>query len=159
MSMLDKISRLVAGGERAMRHEAAEVLQALYAGCVGRAGQLERHAELAPQPASAGGLRELAHAEERQAERLAEALRAAGERPPSSAPTPPSAGALNHWARLVQDLEAHRSSERRLRELAAHFAETLPETAALFDELCREEHAHCLRLRALIARADPQALD
>jgi rubrerythrin len=46
-----------------------------------------------------------------------------------------------------------------LRELAGHFAETLPSTAALFDDLCREETTHCERLRALIARADPQALD
>ena len=59
----------------------------------------------------------------------------------------------------MQDLEAHRLSARRLRELAVHFAESLPTTAALFDELCREEVTHCERLRTLIARADPQALD
>jgi hypothetical protein len=114
---------------------------------------------MAPQAQGTVGLAELAAAEANQAERLRHALRAAGHAV-STAPAvslPP--GALNHWARLVQDLEAHRTSTLGLRELAVHFAETLPDTAALFDELCREEHVHCERLRGLIARADPQALD
>lgn len=159
MSMMERISRLVVGGGRATAHDATDALHQCYSDCVTRARQLARHAEMAPQAQSVEALKELADAEEKQAERLREALRAAGHVPPAltDAALPP--GAVNHWARLVQDLESHRASERRLRELATHFAETLPGTAALFDELCREEHVHCERLRGLIARADPQAFD
>jgi len=113
---------------------------------------------MAPQAYSAQGLKELADAEETQAERLRAALSAAGHAIPA-VPASRSSGAPSHWARLVQDLEAHRMSARHLRELAVHFAEDLPSTADLFDQLCREEIGHCERLRALIARSDPQALD
>jgi hypothetical protein len=159
MSMLEKLSRLVVGSSAATAHDATDALRQCYVDCVARAQQLGSHAEMAPQAHSVEGLKELAAAEEKQAERLRDALRAAGQLVPtiSAAPLPP--GALNHWARLVQDLEAHRLSAQLLRELAVHFAETLPDTAGLFDELCREEQVHCERLRGLIARADPQALD
>lgn len=159
MSMLEKISRLVVGSRTATAHEATAALRQCYIDCAARADQLSRHAEMAPQAQGAEGLAELAAAEVKQAERLRDALRAAGENLPAAPAATLPPGALNHWARLVQDLEAHRASERRLRELAVHFAEALPDTATLFDELCREEHVHCERLRGLIARADPQALD
>lgn len=159
MGILERISRFVVGGGGATEHDAKEALLQCYADCVARARQLARHAEMAPQPHAVEGLRELAAAEHKQAERLREALRVSGVVPPtvSDAALPP--GALNHWARLVQDLEDHRGSAKQLRELTMQFAETLPDTAALLDELCREEQVHCERLRGLIARADPQALD
>lgn len=155
MGVLERFSRFVGGGARDPRDE----LRTCYVGCIGRAAQLRRHADMAPQAYSIEGLQQLAAEEEQQAERLRNALRADGQMVPtiSSQPLPP--GALNHWSRLVQDLEAHRQSARRLRELAIHFAEAMPSTATLFDDLCREEMVHCERLRALIARADPQALD
>jgi hypothetical protein len=159
MGMLEKLSRFVVGGEGAVVHDAAAVLQACYVGGVQRARQLGQHAEMAPQAYATEGLQNLVAAEEKQTERLRDALRAANA-PVPTVPTeslPP--GAQNHWARLVQDLEAHRTSARRLRELAVHFAESLPSTAELLDQLCREEMDHCERLRTLIARADPQALD
>lgn len=159
MGMLDRISRLVVGSSAATVHDAAEALRRGYVDCVTRARQLRRHAEMAPQAHGVEGLTELAAAEEAQAERLREALRAAGQALPTVPAAAPPSGALNHWGRLVRDLEAHRASARRLRELAVQFAETLPDTAALFDDLCREEQVHCERLRGLIARADPQALD
>jgi len=159
MSMLDRVSRLVVGSRAATVHDAADVLRQCFVDCVTRARQLRRHAEVAPQAHGVEGLTELAAAEEAQAERLRDALRAAAQALPPIPSSSPAPGALNHWARLVQDLEAHRASARRLRELAVHFAETLPDTATLFDDLCREEQLHCERLRGLIARADPQALD
>jgi hypothetical protein len=158
MGVLEKLSRLV-GSSTAVMQDITQALGESYVGCSGRARQLRRHAEIAPQEYSAEALKELATAEEAQAERLREALRVAGEAVPAVRAEPPPAGALNHWGRLVQDLEAHRLSARRLRELAVHFAEALPTTAQLFDELCREEVAHCERLRGLIARSDPHALD
>lgn len=159
MSMLERISRLVVGSRAATARDATDALRQCYVDCVARAAQLSQHAEVAPQAQAAEGLGELAAAEAKQAERLRDALRAAGEAVPVASAVGLSPGAVNHWTRLVQDLEAHRTSTRGLRELAAHFAETLPDTATLFDELCREEHVHCERLRGLIARADPQALD
>ena len=159
MSMLEKLSRFVAGSAVATAHDAAAVLRRCHADCAARASQLSRHAEMAPQSQSAEGLAELAAAEGRQAERLREALQAIGETVPMMPPALLPVGALNHWARLVQDLDLHRASAQSLRELAGHFAETLPDTAALFDEMCREEQTHCERLRGLIARADPQAID
>ena len=136
MGVLEKFSRFLTGGATT-QSEAIEALTQCYIDCVTRARQLVRHADMAPQEHAARALRELAADEEAQAERLREA----------------------HWARLVQDLEAHRTSMRRLRELAIRFAEELPSTANLFDEMSREEFAHAERLRALIARADPQAID
>jgi hypothetical protein len=159
MGVLDKLSRLVVGGTAADTHDAAAALSACYVACVERAEQLRRHADMAPQEYSAEGLKELATAEDAQAERLRAALAAAGHPLPTIPPVALSTGAPNHWARLVQDLEAHRVSTRKLRELAVHFAETLPTTAELFDELCREEMVHCEKMRTLISRADPQALD
>jgi len=158
MGMLDKISRIVIGSERATARDAVTVLTDTYTAAMQRSRDLAQHAELAPQPASADALRELAAAEEAQAARLREALRTAGV-DTRATPEAPVSGGSNHWARLVADLEAHRASMRGARERAVHFAETVPSTAALFDQLSREEALHCERLRALIARADPQALD
>jgi hypothetical protein len=157
MGFLDKLSRIVTGGGAAQ--EATEALRQCCIGSVQRARQLRRHADLAPQAYSHEGLADLAAAEEKQAERLRETLQSTGTAIPAVPADPSAPGALNHWRRLVHDLEAHRLSARRLRELAVHFAETLPATAQLFDALCREETTHCERLRTLIARADPQALD
>jgi hypothetical protein len=159
MGVLHKLSRLVAGSALAARYDAVDALTHCYVECVQRARRLAGHADLAPHAYSAEALRELAEAEDTQAGRVRDALHAVGAEVPNLPDAPPLSGAPNLWGRLVQDLEAHRTSARRLRELAVHFAESLPTTAALFDELCREESTHCERLRTLIARADPQALD
>jgi hypothetical protein len=159
MGVLEKLSHLVVGERASASRRAGAALQECYCDCVRRAGRLAQHAELAPQAFSLESLKDLAAAEEKQAQRLRDALRAANEQVPAVPNEPSPAGALSHWGRLVQDLEAHRASVQRLRELTMHFAEELPNTAQLFDELCREESVHCEYLRNLIARADPQALD
>ena len=159
MGVMEKLSRLVAGGTATVVHDVSDRLDQCYVECVRRAAQLAQHAEMAPQPHSAEGLRALASAEEAQVARLRDALRTIGAIVPDVSIAPLPTGALNHWGRLIQDLEAHRASARRLRELAIRFADSLPSTAKLFDELCNEESIHCERLRSLIARADPQALD
>ncbi|MFI5397165.1 MAG: hypothetical protein ACHQ9S_16630 [Candidatus Binatia bacterium] len=156
---MQKLSRLAIGGDAGTPSEAIAALVQSYIDCARRTAQLEQHAELAPQRYSADALRHLASGEGKQRERLRQALDAAGAGIPSVSSGPPPRGALNHWTRLLQDLEAHRSSTQRLRELAIRFAETFPQTAGLFDELRREEVLHCEDLRSLVARADPQALD
>jgi hypothetical protein len=159
MGVLDRLSRFVIGGSGAPTQEVAAALGESYLACDQRAAQLLRHAGMAPQRQGAEALKQLAAAEEEQRGRLRQALDAAGTPIPSPAPEPLPRGALNHWARLVQDLEAHRAAVQRFRELAIRFGESLPKTAGLFEVLCREEVTHCEDLRALIARADPQALD
>ena len=160
MGVLQRFSRLVSGGSEAeAKLDAVTALNQCYIDCLHRSQLLAHHAEMAPQQAAADALRELATAESGQAERLREALRAAGATPPTVSAFEPTGGALNHWARLVQDLQLHREAVRHLRELAVRFAETLPATATLFGQLCDEDAVHAERLRTLIARADPQALD
>lgn len=160
MSMLEKLSRLVTGSTAAATREAAAALAQAYVDCGRRAAELRRHAEMSPQAYSTQALNDLAAAEEEQRTRLQQALEAAGAPVPSSTvPEPLPRGALNHWARLVQDLERHQMAVQHFRQLAMQFAERLPKTAGLFEVLCREEIGHCEDLRALIARADPQALD
>ncbi len=159
MGVLDKLSRLVIGGTASTAREAATSLQDAYVACAQRQAQLARHAEMAPQAYSIDGLKQLATEEMAQLERLRQALEAAGASIPAVTAVVTHRGAPNHWARLVQDLEMHRAAAQRFRELGMRFAESLPQTASLFDMLCREEVAHCEDLRALIARADPQAID
>ncbi len=159
MGVLDKLSRFIVGGTASVTREATAALRETYLGCAERAAQLGRHAEMAPQGYSIEGLKQLTAEETEQCERLRHALEAAGAPIPPTAAEGPRRGAMNHWARLVQDLEMHRAAAQRFRELTTHFAESLPKTAELFDTLCRQEMAHCEDLRALIARADPQAID
>ena len=156
MGFMDRVSRVMAGS--AVQPAAAGPLSRAYIECKRRAEQLLRHADMAPQAYSIEGLRALAEAEEAQAGRLREALHAHGASIPAVTP-PVVSGAASHWGRLVQDLEAHRRSVQELRETAMHLAEDLPDLSRLFDQLCSEDMVHCERLRALIARADPQADD
>ena len=157
MGVLRKLSRLMTGAPPS--DEVAQRLSESYLEAVGRARQLSEHAELAPHSHITDRLRRVAAEDERHGEQLAEALRAASQPLPTPQDLPPGRGALNHWGRLVQDLEAHRRAVRRLRELATHFAESLPATAQLFEDLSHKESAHCEVLREVLARADPQALD
>jgi rubrerythrin len=157
MAVLQRLSRWIIGGTSA--EEAVQALMQCYCDCATRASRLARHAEMAPHPGAAERLAELAATDERHAKRLADAIVAAGRNLPTVPQTLPARGTMNYWGRLVWDLEAHRLAVKQLRDLVNRLAEELPDSAALFDELRRGEMAHCQALRALIARADPQALN
>jgi phage shock protein A len=159
MGMFNRLSLLVIGGSAGATEQLTVALQQSYLDCARRAAQLLRHAEMAPQSQSTEMLKRLAADEEEQRRRLQQAIEATGTPVPAVATERPAREALNHWARLVQDLEAHQAAVQRFRELVTHFTELSPKTAGLFDMLCREEAVHCEDLRALIARADPHALD
>jgi hypothetical protein len=159
MSWRDTLTRLVLGDSQVVIHDAVPELQKAHAGFVQRAEQMRRHAETAPNQLNHQELGRLGDEEQAYAQQLLEALTAMGASSTLQAAGTVPDGALNHWGRLVQDLEAHRAAARHLREEAVHFAETLPETAKLLEQLCRAEEAHALRLRDLIARTDPQALN
>jgi len=155
MGMLQTLARLMAEPVR----EPYTALQEAYVGGVTRARLLTQIAERAPQSHGRETLQRLGAAETAMAEHVAAVLRSAGRVVSAPTATPPAPGGLNHWRRLVQVLEAHRAAEKDARELRVRFAETYPAVAALFDELCRTEQANGQALRALIARADPLALD
>jgi hypothetical protein len=159
MGLLDTLSHLIAGHSTNAAAQLRAALEGCYVDCFHRAVQLKRHAELAPQRYSMEALKELANAEERQCDRLRQAIEAAGAPVAAAMPEVLARSGSNHWARVVRDLEAHRASVQQFREAAVRFAEPFPQTAALFQELCVEETSHCRNLRALIARTDPQALD
>ncbi len=158
MGVFETIARFV-GSPAALRREVGDALARCYSATVQNSRRLRQLAERAPQAASAESLSELAASEEALSERLRAALKAAGTSAPAAQGGPESAVASNHWGRLVQALEAQRKLVQTLREDTAEFAESFTATAQLFDELRIVESMHCERLRALIARADPQAMD
>lgn len=158
MSMLQKLGRFVVGGRDAV-DDPSEVLRQIHADAVERMLLLQQHAEMAPQEYSREGLETLAAAAREQVDSLRATLRERGLGLPPEPSHSTGGDPINHWARLVQDLERHRTSSRRLRELAVRFADSHPSVAAFLDQLCQQNLRACGRLRVLIARADPQALD
>lgn len=159
MSFLQKVGRFVVGGSSALE-DPAGVLRQAYAGAVQRLALLEQHAEASPQEYSRKGLSTLAKSTRRQVDAIRSVLRQRGVGlPPEPPALPPSSASMSHWARLVQDLDLHRASVKRLRELAFRFNDTDPIIAQFLQQLCQEDLRSCERLRVLIARADPQALN
>jgi hypothetical protein len=119
------------------------------------AARLQRHAELAPNEAAEVELRRLSTSQSAIVIKLREALHLAPS--PVAEGDPPAA--LNHWARLVRDLEHMRSQRDRLFDAAKEVDADDPALGETLDGLGREIEAHLLRLRALIARADAHSLN
>ncbi len=119
---------------------------------------LVRDAGLAPTAGAEAELRALAQEDEAIAAELQEQLTALGGSSPAADEVAPPA-ALNHWGRVVAAVDQHRISRDQFLETAARLGETAPGLAPLFERLSRAEEAHMTRLRNLVARADPQALD
>ncbi len=125
-----------------------------------RARRMAEHAGLAPNTTCEVELRSLAADHERLADRLGKALAERGIK--VSTPALREVGAPsgpNHWARLVEDLESIRQARSDLLEAATRIGDTDPSLGELLGALSRECEAHAVRVRGLIARADPQALD
>lgn len=156
--MLQRLGRFVVGGSGATK-DAATALRQTYADALERLALLELHTELAPQEYSRQALASLAAATRQQIDRIRGLLRQRGVGLPPSLQTADRSTSLNHWARLVQDLELHRGSTRHLRELCVHLADADEEVSRFFDDLSQEDYHSCECLRAMIARADPQALN
>jgi hypothetical protein len=158
MGTLQKLGRYVVGGRDAIV-DPSVVLREIYGNVRERVQRLRLHAELAPQEHGRQGLSTLAADAGETLEELRAALRERGVGlVPETKPRTEEAS-LNHWGRLVKDLEDHRASSRRLRELAMHLDDSHPAVAVFLNRLCNEDVRSCERLRDLIARADPQALD
>ncbi len=145
----------LARGDAGDQRRAAE-LSRLYSGFLVRSARLAAHAAQAPTEAAELELRALAAAEGALAERFSKTLSERQIAVPAAA-IAPAAASENHWARLVQDLEAHREARSQLLEAASHVNEIDAELASRLEELSRAEEGHLVRLRTMIARADPQA--
>lgn len=157
MSLLSQLGKLVGAGRE---QQAAEAMREALQAARTRSKTFSRHAELAPQEGSSVSLRELASLSEAQADHIKEALQAANSAMPpepraSGRPSDPN----SHWARLVVDLESLRDEVVRYQELATHFSSDLPASAGFFEAQRSACERQCRILRALIARADPQATD
>jgi len=159
MSWRERLARLVAGERGVITYEAIPELQQAQTNFRHRAQRLRRHAEQAPNQLNRGELTRLSEEDDARADEIGEALAHLGGTPAETPVLSSVGGSLNHWARLVEDLEAHRAAVRRLRERVVHFAESVPDVAAVFDRLYNAEEKHLVVLRDLIARTDPQAID
>jgi len=153
MGMLDGFRRLLGGAEI----DAEEALRQAYRDATERLELIQGSAAAAPQQASERELQRIAELGAAQVEQLATALRQRKMVVPraKSAPADP---ALNHWGRLVRDLERHRHAGRTLHDRWIRFNEDDGSLAALFHQLKESCEEQCRALRTLIARADPQAL-
>lgn len=150
----------MATGDSALAtYERETELAALYTGFLARARRFAVHADLAPTPAAGELLHRLAKEDAACAGQLKDVLSEVGiwvQAGPAALPAPHG---LSHWERVVNDLEAHREARKQILELAVHFAETEPALAAVLNRLVHDEDSHLGHLRALIARADPQAFN
>jgi hypothetical protein len=157
MSWAEKIKGW-AGGQASTR--AGADLTALALDIERQAGRLARHAEMAPNEAAAVELSRIAA----ELSEIAAQLRAALPDGAPASPLPaeeegPIPSGLNHWARIVRDLQSMRSERDRLFDAGQALDADDPKLAAILDRLSAEVEARILRLRALVARADPQSLD
>lgn len=139
--------------------ELNEELLRIHHGLLARGDSLGRTAALSPPPASEAELIRLAEREIQMAHKLAEVLRERDITIPPFTPGARQSGGLNHWARLVHDLEEHQAARNQVR----HATTWIPDIDADINPLLREL-GHVLDqilqgLRLLIARADPQALN
>jgi hypothetical protein len=138
------------------RNESTDLRQ-LWVDLDRQAHRLARHAKLAPNEAAEMELCRMAAEQSAIADKLRDGVGDKVDSPPPVETAPPAS--LNHWARLVQDLEHMRSQRDRLFDAAKERdADDLP-LSELLDELAQRIEVQLSRLRALIARADAQSLN
>jgi hypothetical protein len=158
MTWADRLLRRAIGHPK---REIAEQLAAMRQRSADQAQRLGAAAAQAPTAAAEGELHALAADRGAQTAALAHALeeRAAAVEMPA-APAPVLNGAArNHWARLVAALEACREERAQILRATPRLLELDGELAELLDAVLRALDAELLALRAMIARADPQALN
>ena len=156
MTWADRLYRLAIGDPR---REIAERLSAVQQCSVAQQQRLANAAAQAPTASAETELRALAARQHELGAAVGRALQGRGA-VPAAIPGPPSNGATrNHWARLVTALEGARAARAqllrdtpRLLELDAGLADLLRQLLAALD-------IEVVGLRAMIARADPQAID
>ncbi len=156
MALLDTLRGIVESDEQAHKRINSS-LQTLFRGFVERSNRLHQTAAQAPVESMAMDLRKLADAHRE----TGELIRAALESRRSAAPTVIAAATRpseeNHWARIVEDLQAFHDGRDQVMDLGNDIVESCPELTDLFESLTVKMSDHIARLRREIARADPQA--
>jgi len=138
----------------------AAELARLHTLLAGTARGLARDAQLAPHDAGAQELRSLAREDQELAGRVLSALVHLGGPVPLVADRPEtSREELSYWQRLCERLEDHLQLRDAVEQARTCGANAPPDVFARLREASRQEEAHILRLRDLIARADPHGLD
>ncbi len=158
MALLDTFRGILESDEQAEKRINGR-LQNLFRGFVERAERLALTAGQAPSKATETDLRKLADDHRATADLIKSALESRKSSAPSSVGAVTASTGVNHWARIVEDLEVFQQGRNQLMELSNDILESYPELTPLFDALAKKTADHIARLRGEIARADPQALN
>lgn len=159
MSLLQGLKSLFRSEEERDAHDLLSTVRGFYVDSRHREQQLRHQSEMAPHAAGRDGLLELAGEETEVAERLRQIILGLGSFAGEVNRPAEPLGALNYWGRLAQSLEAHKEAVNALRDEATLITDGLPEVADELRLLARFEESHASRIRGLLAKADPQALN
>lgn len=158
MAWLDTFRGLMGDDEQSKKRVVAG-LRDLHRGFLERAQWLELTAAQAPSESAETDLRHLAADHRVTADLIAAALAARKASVRSAAAVAPVSNAVNHWSRIVEDLEVFQTGRNEILEQARDLLDLDPDLTDLFDLLTRRMNEHVARLRGEIAQADPQALN
>jgi hypothetical protein len=160
MSWMTKLRGWVDGPSEDSDVQSLEPSLAALAGDLRRqAVALGEHAELAPNQHAERGLRRMAVDQGAAADHLRAVLDRRGLTLANGTAETAPASTDSHWARLVQDLEGMQAVRRRALELTITISDAEGDLVAALAEVSRTVETQLGRLRGLIARADPQALN
>lgn len=150
--------RLMNWGGGPSRGSVFQSVSSLYPALLIGADRIDEHAEQAPTKLVERRLRAMAVEDRNSAAVLREALRVVGT-VPASPPKFAGPSGLNHWARLVRDLEFHEDITASLVPLANDVEEHSAALATALRSIHEQQQRQVLEIRDLIARADAQALN
>jgi hypothetical protein len=148
----------MARGDKPDAGNIQSLLDPIYIHLSGLSAQLAMQASLAPTAPLEDELGQLGRDTGTQADRIATLLSQRQLARPAAG-TAESLVLPNHWARLVQDLEQLREVRRQLLDAYAQLNDVDPSLAAELEDCGGRVEGQLHRLRSLIARADPQALN
>lgn len=157
MSWADRLRRLTGGTPQ---HRIAGPLSAFQRRTAAQVERLAAAAAQAPNAAAERELHALAAAERQLTDAAARALSERAAVPPAvTAAAQNGAVARNHWGRLVAVLDACQAARDQLLVDLPRLLDADPSLANALHAWAHQLAAEVLALRALIARADPQAID
>jgi len=156
MTWADRLLRFATGDRR---REVVDQLLGFHRATAALAHALHAATGQAPNTGAESELGPLATAADELAAAVTRALQER-QASPTTLPTPALNGASrNHWARLVAILDTARELRGQVLRHTPRLLELDPSLTELLGELTAGLTAQLAGLRALIARADPQALD
>jgi len=135
---------------------ATEFLSERYIEKAQHAARLSQQAERMQYPQFRQKLLEIAAAETRHMEWLAEKIKFLGARLPNFAPVRETT--KNSWQYLLQDLLAEQRSAPELLEQAQRLRGQFPDIAEVLERIYRDGAKHREALRDMLMKSDPQSL-